>query len=109
MTEAESVNHNMKETQSFADTAATPWQRVFSRFAEASGKDVWNESMRGLQCDQYYSQSEFADELGVDKSKISRVLHDDKGLISGPDQERIMQAARDKGVEVSPSDLTPRA
>lgn len=65
----------------------TPWRRVFSRF--------------GL------NQSALARAIGKDRSKISRALRDDKGLINGRDQELILKAARKLKVEISPRDMTP--
>ncbi len=65
----------------------TPWQRVFSIF--------------GLK------QSAFARALGKHRSKISRALKDEDGLINGRDQVRIMDAARKLKIAISSGDLTP--
>lgn len=74
------------------DTAthrATPWRKVYFKFG--------------------VSQSELARLIGRHRSKISRAIRDDNGLISGRDQQAIMQAARQMNVSISPDDLTPGA
>lgn len=65
----------------------TPWRKVFSRFN--------------------MTQAQMATEIGCHKSKISLVLKDDRGLINGPDQERIMVAAKRMGIDIPPEDLLP--
>ena len=65
----------------------TPWQKVHAKFGVNSA---------GL-----------ARLLGRHRSKISRALKDDKGLISGRDQELILTVARANEVEISADDLTP--
>lgn len=65
----------------------TPWRRVKSKFG--------------------MSGAELARSIGRHRSKISRALKDPKGLISGRDQELIFDAARKRGVEIKPSDVTP--
>ncbi|MBA8904893.1 hypothetical protein [Aminobacter ciceronei] len=65
----------------------TPWQKVHSKFGINSA---------GL-----------AKLLGRHRSKISRALKDEKGLISGRDQELILNTARENGVEITPNDLMP--
>jgi len=65
----------------------TPWQKVFSRFDRPA--------------------SQLADLLGRHRSKVSRHIRDPKGLISGRDQELIMDAARRAGVKVRPTDMVP--
>ena len=45
--------------------------------------------------------------LGRHRSKMSRALNDQKGLISGRDQELILAAGREHGVQITPDDLTP--
>jgi hypothetical protein len=67
----------------------TPWRRVFERF--------------GL------SQSEFAKALNQHRSKVSRVLADDDGLISGRDQARLFDLARARNIPLTPDDVTPNA
>lgn len=67
----------------------TPWQKVHEKF--------------GL------NSSALARALGRHRSKISRAIRDDKGLISGRDQELVLSAARQHGVEITPDDLTPGA
>jgi len=66
----------------------TPWQRVYAKFNARN-------------------QSEFASILGCDRSKISRALADNDGVISGRDQRRILQAAKKCGVTLDPVDLIP--
>lgn len=65
----------------------TPWQKVHAKFGVNSA---------GL-----------ARMLGRHRSKISRALKCDKGLISGRDQELILSVAERERVEISPADLTP--
>lgn len=67
----------------------TPWQRVHKKFGTTAA---------GL-----------AKLLGRHRSKVSRALKDDKGLISGRDQELIIDAARKAGVVVTPDDMMPGA
>lgn len=67
----------------------TPWQKCAEKFGG--------------------SQSELARSLGRHRSKISRVLKDKQGLISGPDQVLLLAAAKRCGVELSSDDLTPGA
>lgn len=67
----------------------TPWQRVHKKFGTTAA---------GL-----------AKLLGRHRSKVSRALKDEKGLISGRDQELILDAARRAGVVVTPDDMMPRA
>lgn len=63
----------------------TPWQRVFQKF--------------GL------SQAALAGHLNRHRSKISRELKDEKGLISGRDQELILALARELRVSITAGDL----
>lgn len=65
----------------------TPWRKVFLRF--------------GL------SQSQFAQAIGRHRSKITRALNNENGLISGPDQVRILAAARKANVAIPPNDFLP--
>ena len=65
----------------------TPWRKVFSLFG--------------------MTQAQFAREIERDRSKISLALKDERGLINGPDQERIMSAAKRLGIEIPPEDLLP--
>ena len=65
----------------------TPWQRVHRKFGTTGA---------GL-----------AKLLGRHRSKVSRALRDEKGLISGRDQELIIDAARQAGVVVTPDDMMP--
>lgn len=66
----------------------TPWRRVYLAFGARN-------------------QTDFAKLFGRDKSKISRVLADKKGLINGPDQERVIGLAAECGVTIEPAALLP--
>ncbi|TIN82077.1 hypothetical protein, partial [Mesorhizobium sp.] len=65
----------------------TPWQKVHEKFG--------------------MSPAQFARELGRHRSKISRALSDEKGLISGKDQELILSAASKLNIAITAADLTP--
>lgn len=65
----------------------TPWQRVYQKFN--------------------MSQADFARCLNRHRSKISRVLKDRKGLISGRDQDLILTAAKKADVAISADDMVP--
>lgn len=65
----------------------TPWQKVHAKF--------------GL------SAAGLAKLLGRDRSKISRHLRDEKGLITGRDQELIIAAADEAGVAIGSDDMMP--
>lgn len=67
---------------------STPWRRVYNKF--------------GL------SRSEFARAIKRHRSKVSRVLQDPKGLISGRDQELLQAVAKDRKVILVPDDFVPR-
>lgn len=67
----------------------TPWQRVFAKF--------------GLP------QAQLASKINRHRSKVSRALKDERGLINGRDQEALLDAAKDAGVDLTPADLTPSA
>lgn len=67
----------------------TPWQKAYAKF--------------GL------NRSALAREMGRDRSKISRHIRDEKGLISGPDQERLFAIAKRLGVDLKPEDVVPEA
>ena len=69
------------------ETHLTPWQKVARKF--------------GL------SPAKLAQELGRDRSKITRHLNDPRGLITGRDQELLIAVARALEVELTPEDLTP--
>lgn len=69
--------------------SSTPWQRVFAKF--------------GLP------QAQLAKGIGRHRSKLSRALKDDRGLINGSDQARLMEFAKEAGVSLQPADLTPEA
>ena len=70
-----------------ASRTETPWRRVHAKFGMSAA---------GL-----------AKAIGRHRSKISRALADDKGLINGRDQELILSAAKVHGVTITPADLTP--
>lgn len=65
----------------------TPWRRVYAKFG--------------------MSQAQFAKAMGRHRSKVSRALKDEKGLINGNDQERLIEVAKELKVNLSPSDLMP--
>lgn len=65
----------------------TPWQKVVDKL--------------GLNA------SALASRIGRHRSKVSRALKDEDGLISGRDQLLLMAVAKALDVELSPSDLTP--
>lgn len=65
----------------------TPWQRVFAKF--------------GLP------QAQLALAIGRHRSKVSRAIRDEHGLISGRDQQALLDAAKERGVKLTPADLTP--
>lgn len=67
----------------------TPWQRVFAKF--------------GLP------QNQLAKAIGRHRSKVSRAIKDEYGLISGRDQVALLVAAQEKSVDLTPADLTPAA
>ncbi len=66
----------------------TPWRRVYAAFKPRN-------------------QFEFARMLNVDRSKISRVMSDDKGLINGRDQEMILIVAGQLSVKIDPVIMVP--
>lgn len=65
----------------------TPWRKVVGKL--------------GL------TASDLASRMGRHRSKVSRALKDDAGLISGRDQVLLLAVAKAIDVELSPSDLTP--
>ncbi len=67
--------------------ARTPWQKVHEKF--------------GLR------PAELARLLGRHRSKLSRALASDTGLIAGRDQVALQALALEKGVDLTPGDLTP--
>jgi hypothetical protein len=72
-------------TSTVEDKTLTPWQKVHAKFGISSSK--------------------LADEIGRHRSKISRALQDDQGLINGKDQVLLLAAAKRLNVELEPSDL----
>lgn len=69
------------------DHNKTPWQKVFSKFGR--------------------SQSDFAKAINCHRSKVSRALKDDKGLINGRDQLQLIKVAQELNIDLTPDDLTP--
>lgn len=69
------------------ETHLTPWQKVRNKF--------------GL------NPSQLAKVLGRHRSKLSRALRDEKGLINGNDQELILEVAERLSINITPDDLTP--
>ncbi len=67
--------------------ARTPWQKVAAKLA--------------------LTPSGLAAELKRHRSKISRALRDERGLINGRDQLMLLQAARRLGVSLTLADLMP--
>ena len=65
----------------------TPWQKVTAKLG--------------------ISAAALAAKMGRHRSKVSRAIKDDSGLISGRDQVLLMAVAKALDVELSPSDLTP--
>ncbi|MER9628402.1 helix-turn-helix domain-containing protein [Mesorhizobium sp. M0296] len=65
----------------------TPWQKVHAKFG--------------------MSPAQLARVLKRHRSKISRALRDEKGLISGKDQELIIEVASAYGIPLTSDDLTP--
>lgn len=65
----------------------TPWQRVFVKFG--------------------VPQAQLAKAIGRHRSKVSRALKDDRGLINGRDQEALLGAAEKLRVDLTSADLTP--
>jgi hypothetical protein len=69
--------------------AKTPWQKVAARFA--------------------LTPSGLAAELKRHRSRICRALRDERGLINGRDQLALLQAARLRGIALTPADMLPEA
>ncbi|EJZ17404.1 helix-turn-helix transcriptional regulator [Rhizobium sp. Pop5] len=65
----------------------TPWRKVYEKI--------------GL------SQAELARAMGCHRSKISRALGDDEGLIGGRDQLLLIKVARERAIELSADDMLP--
>ena len=65
----------------------TPWRRVYAKFG--------------------MSQAEFAKAIKRHRSKVSRALKDEEGLINGTDQVLLIEVSRSLGIPLSPDDLTP--
>lgn len=69
------------------ETHRTPWQRVVAKF--------------GLK------PASLAAHMGRHRSKLTRAVNDEKGLISGRDQELLIAVAKALNVELTADDLTP--
>lgn len=69
------------------ETHKTPWQKVQARFG--------------------MNASALAKAINRDRSKVSRHLRDERGLISGNDQALLIAAAQKHGINLDPSDLIP--
>lgn len=65
----------------------TPWRRVYKKFG--------------------MSGNALAKEIGRDRSKISRELSSERGLINGEDQELLLAAAARLGVDLTADDMFP--
>jgi hypothetical protein len=65
----------------------TPWQKVYERFG-----------LTGRQ---------LAIAIGRDRSKITRALKSEAGLISGKDQVLLLEAAKRLNVALTSADLLP--
>lgn len=66
----------------------TPWQKIFAHF------DM--------------TQAQFARASGFDKSKVSRALSDDAGLINGADQVALMKLAKQHRIAIPAEDFLPK-
>lgn len=64
----------------------TPWQKVAAKFGD--------------------NQSEIARILGRHRSKVSRALKSKVGAISSLDLTKLIEAAKEKGIEIDIADLT---
>lgn len=64
---------------------STPWRRVYAKFG--------------------MTQSDFARAIDRHRSKISRVLKDDEGLISGRDQKHLLAVAKKLKIVLTSRDL----
>lgn len=69
------------------DTGPTPWQKVQQKFG--------------------ITPSALARLMGRHRSKLSRALADDAGLIAGRDQALLLRLAAENGVDLTSADLTP--
>lgn len=54
------------------------------------------------------SQSAFARAIDRHRSKVTRVLKDDEGLISGDDQKHLLAVAKKLKIVLTARDLLPR-
>lgn len=68
--------------------ALTPWQRVYHKL--------------GLP------QAKLAERLGRHRSKICRALQDERGMITGNDQQMLLRIAKVEGKDLTADDLLPR-
>lgn len=65
----------------------TPWQRVYAKFG--------------------MSQADFAKAINRHRSKVSRALKDEEGLINGADQKLLIEVSKSLGIPLTADDLTP--
>jgi len=72
---------------SHVGSVITPWRRVYAKFG--------------------MSQSQFARAIKRHRSKVCRALRDEKGLISGRDQQRLFEAARELDIDLTSEDVIP--
>lgn len=78
--------HVVKQVEQNVDLS-TPWRRVYVKFG--------------------MSRSAFARAISRHRSKVSRVLKDKEGLISGRDQKQLVQVAKKLHVVLTPDDFMP--
>jgi hypothetical protein len=77
------------KTVEHSNTASTPWRRVYAKFG--------------------MSQADFARAINRHRSKVSRALKDDEGLINGRDQKHLLTVAKELKIDLRPEDLMPGA
>jgi predicted DNA-binding protein (UPF0251 family) len=75
------------ETNILAHEKMTPWQRVYAKFG--------------------MSQADFAKAINRHRSKVSRALKDEEGLINGADQKLLIEVSKSLGIHLTADDLTP--
>jgi transcriptional regulator with XRE-family HTH domain len=85
------MGHSVVQNHNAGDIgmeAKTPWQRAFAKFG--------------------MTQAELAREMGRDRSKLSKAINEDDGLISALDQVKLLKVAKRCGVDLRPEDLVPQ-
>lgn len=80
-----------RDTVPEPSNTTTPWRKVYAKFRDELGM----------------SQAQFAKAIKRHRSKVSRELKDEKGLINGTDQELIISVSKSLGITISADDLTP--